>query len=170
MGFFDSHLKKSGPKNPDDKKSTRRPLPTKKEVSKLYVPLKNMMIYRVLPSLVTSSGLILPTDALDAADVEYPHMGVVLVAGDELNGNLFKYGVFVYYNQFAARRFTNQATSQECLIIHLNDILVVDPDFKAYSDQCILDAAEVIPVEEDDKNGKAPKKGAIYTGPNGIIS
>ena len=114
--------------------SKKRPaMPKEKDINDLGVVSSRLLIYRILPRQVSKGGIIVPVEALNSNEVEYPHFGVVMCAGPNIQ-DLYEYGDFVYYNQFAGRYAKDHESDIEYILIDESDILMVNHDFGGYKD------------------------------------
>tara|TARA_B100001123_G_C14588681_1_gene741081 strand:+ start:149 stop:541 length:393 start_codon:yes stop_codon:yes gene_type:complete len=114
--------------------SKKRPaMPKEKDINDLGVVSSRLLIYRILPRQVSKGGIIVPVEALNSNEVEYPHFGVVMCAGRDIQ-DLYDYGDFVYYNQFAGRYVVDHDSEIEYILIDENDVLMVNKNFDGYKD------------------------------------
>jgi co-chaperonin GroES (HSP10) len=119
-----------------DSKS-RLPMPLEMDVRKMSTVTTRIIVYRILPRKVTKGGIIVPVDALSNNEAEYPHSGVVMVAGPDIEED-FEYGDFVYYNQFAGRYLKDEETGVEFILIDRGDVLMVKNDFDGYENGVLV--------------------------------
>lgn len=107
-------------------------MPSADQVKDLSVRDNSILLYRILPRKVTKGGIIVPADALSNNEAEYPHSGVVMVAGKSIKG--LAYGDFIYYNQFAGRYVKDEESDVEYILIHENDLMLIKKGFDGYKD------------------------------------
>jgi co-chaperonin GroES (HSP10) len=119
----------------DSKK--RVPMPKEKDVNNLGVVSSRLLVYRILPRKVSKGGIIVPVEALESNEVEYPHFGVVMCAGPDIQ-DMYDYGDFVYYNQFAGRYAKDHESEIEYILIDENDVLMVNKSFNGYKDGFLI--------------------------------
>ena len=119
-----------------DSKS-RLPMPSKDAVSSMATVMTRLIVYRILPRKVTKGGIIVPVDALSNNEAEYPHSGVVMCVGPDIEEE-FEYGDFVYYNQFAGRYVKDEETGIEYILIDRTDVMMVKRDFDGYENGMLI--------------------------------
>ena len=119
----------------DSKK--RVPMPKEKDVNNLGVVASRLLVYRILPRKVSKGGIIVPVEALENNEVEYPHFGVVMSVGVQIE-DMYEYGDFVYYNQFAGRYALDHESEVEYILIDESDVLMVKHDFDGYKDGYLI--------------------------------
>jgi len=119
-----------------DSKS-RVAMPDESSVKNISAVTTRIILYRIMPRKVTKGGIIVPVDALSNNEAEYPHSGVVMVSGPDVSEE-FKYGDFVYYNQFAGRYLKDEETGIEYILIDRGDVLMVKKNFTSYKDGMLI--------------------------------
>ena len=116
---------------------SRLPMPNASDVDDMGVVTSRLLVYRIFPSKVTKGGIIVPVEALSSNEIEYPHCGVVMCVGPKVE-EMYDYGDFVYYNQFAGRYVNDDESGVEYILINEDDVLMVKRDFAGYEDGYLL--------------------------------
>jgi len=115
----------------------REPMPLEMDVRKMSTVTTRIIVFRIMPRKVSKGGIIVPVDALSNNEVEYPHSGVVMVAGPDVEEEL-EYGDFVYYNQFAGRYLKDEESGVDYILIDRGDVMMVKNDFDGYENGMLV--------------------------------
>lgn len=142
----------------DKKKRVKMPTLEEMAESGIYVGGKNLLVYRIYPKQVSKGGIIVPPSAHENHEENYPHTGVVMQVGYELQwedalnmhpdkskqGQViqknpkYAYGDFVWYSQFASKFVKDEATGVEYMCINENDIFMLKRGFTGYDEHGYL--------------------------------
>ena len=115
----------------------RLAMPLEKDVRKMSTVTTRIIVYRIMPRKVSKGGIIVPVDALSNNEVEYPHSGVVMVAGPDVEED-FEYGDFVYYNQFAGRYLKDEESGVDYILIDRGDVMMIKNDFTGFENGVLI--------------------------------